>query len=167
MWDETIYFGHCKILPCFWMNTSQSYPSREGEGGEGAHWREWVVTRWKHFVTVFKTPEAQESISFNWSTSWFHCQWVSQFRFPGESADRVSSFHSLRSPSYPFQHLGSSVHVVTGAQQCRPQRSLPARWWWCGGGPWGRARGKKDEAPVDLGVFSSYFEPLAKFGSIS
>ena len=88
----------------------------------------------------FQTPGAQGSISLCQSTSWSHCPWIFQFRFPGKSADMVSSFHSLQSLSYPFRHPGSSVHVVTSVQQCQLPESLPTRWWWCEGGPWGRAR---------------------------
>lgn len=135
---KTIHFGHCKILPCFWKNTSQSYQNREVRGllermscNEMETFCDGIQNTWcsrKHFYS---------------STSWFHCRWVSQFHFPGQSVDRVSSFHSLQSQSYPFQRLGSSVHVVTSAQQCRLQGSLPAHWWLCGGGPWeGQEEGK-------------------------
>lgn len=103
--------------------------------------------RWKYCILVFKHLELKEaflcvSLHLGLTVHGFF-----QFRFPGKSADMVSSFHSLQSLSYPFRHPGSSVHVVTSVQQCQLLESLPTRWWWCEGGPWGRARRSEKRGP--------------------
>lgn len=116
--------------------------------------------RWRHCIMVFKHLVLKEAFLCVTSTSWSHCPWVFQFRFPGKSADMVSSFHSLQSLSYPFRHPGSSVHVATSVQQCRLPGSLPTRWWWCEGGPWGRAgrrekRGSSKHREISAHVLTS------------
>lgn len=103
----------------------------------------------------FQTPGAQGNIFLCPSTSWFHCRWVSRFRFPGQSADMVSSFHSLRSLSCPFRHPGSSVHVGTSVQQCRLPGSLPRHWLWCEADPWGRAGRKEKRGSREYHVISA------------
>lgn len=160
MWDENYTFWLLQRPPLFLDEYVPILSEWGGSGRLGAYWREWAVIRWKHFVMVFKTPDAQESISVslhlgftvggflrfaflgNQLIGFLHFilfnHWVAHFHI---SVLQFMSWQVLNdaSPKGVSQHVGGGAQAVPGGGQ----EEGKTRCLWI---------------PRD---FSSYFEPLS------